>query len=194
MATTHILERLDALKEEIQHENFLSGDGLSKEVNIQIFCYDAADEMAVRHFTSQLLVEQGLKCRIIHRNLYKMVLDICDEYRITDRIPAMEERKGGETLLRQMSGALSNEEFLAKTAYEDRTPGQDVLLITGVGDAFPFIRVHHFLEVLQSEFKGLPILVMYPGHFTSYELKLFNRLKPNPYYRGFNIIDENVRT
>ena len=36
-------ERLDLLRIEIQKDEFLDGKGLSNEVNIRIFCYDAAD-------------------------------------------------------------------------------------------------------------------------------------------------------
>ena len=43
-------ERLDSLRALIQSEGFLTGDGLSNEVNIRVFCYDPADEMTVQHF------------------------------------------------------------------------------------------------------------------------------------------------
>ena len=183
-----IMQNLDYLRGKIQEENFLYGKGLSNEVNIWFFCYEAEDEMAVRHFISQIVTDQTLKCRVIEKNLYQMFLQICDENRITERIPAMEERKGGENLLRQMSGIITKEEFIAKTQYGEHTPGKDVLLITGVGEAFPFIRVHTLLEALQPAFPDIPILVMYPGIFKDYQVKLFNRLKPHQYYCAFNII------
>ena len=34
----------------------------------------------------------------------------------------------------------------------------------------------------------IPILVLYPGKFEDAQLKLFDKLKPNSYYRAFNII------
>ena len=64
----------------------------------------------------------------------------------------------------------------------------DLVLITGVGEAYPFIRVHALLEALQSYFNDVPILVMYPGSFDGHELRLFNLLKPNAYYRAFSEI------
>ena len=117
-----------------------------------------------------------------------MFLQICDENRITDRIPKMEERKGGENLLRQMSGVVTKDEFIAKAQFEGRTPGKDVLLITGVGEAFPFIRVHTLLEALQPAFPDIPILVMYPGKYDGRFVRLFDKMEPNPYYRAFNIV------
>ena len=35
---------------------------------------------------------------------------------------------------------------------------------------------------------NIPILVLYPGKYEDAQLKLFNKLKPNSYYRAFNII------
>ena len=53
-------------------------------------------------------------------------------------------------------------EFIEKIQYAPHRRG-DVLLITGVGNAFPFMRVHSLLEALQPHFSDIPILVMYPG-------------------------------
>ena len=100
----NINERLDNLKLEIQKPEFLEGKGLSNEVNIRIFCYDAQDEMIVRHFTEQLIVDQSLDCHLIERNLYKVFLSICDDKRITDRAPQMEEKKGKDILLKKSAG------------------------------------------------------------------------------------------
>ena len=71
--------------------------------------------------------------------------------------------------------------------YHPHHPG-DVLLLTGVGAVFPFMRIHVLLEALQPYFPDIPILVMYPGSFDGHHLKLFNRLKPNDYYRAFSVI------
>ena len=75
---SNILERLDKLKAQMQDTDFQKGNGLSNEVNIHIFCYDPADEMAVRYFTEQLVADQDLACHVIEKNLYKAFLEICD--------------------------------------------------------------------------------------------------------------------
>ena len=146
---SNLKERLDLLRQEIQKDEFLDGSGLSFEVNIRMFCYDAKDEMIVSHFLKQLRTDQTLKCRIIECNLYKIFLEACE--------------------------------------YEPHIKG-DILTLTGIGDVFPFMRVHALLEALQPQFSDIPILVMYPGKFDGYHLTLFDRLKPNDYYRAFNIV------
>ena len=49
--------------------------------------------MAVRHFTEKLVTDQSLSCHLIEYNLYKVFLSICDDKRITERIPAQESSR-----------------------------------------------------------------------------------------------------
>ena len=180
-------ERLDNLKIEIQKPEFLEGKGLSNEVNIRIFCYDPSEEMVVRHFVDQIIVDQSLDCRLVECNLYKIFLSICGEKRITKGASNMEEKKGKDYLIQQIQRFANNKTFVAKMQYEPHEPG-DVLLLTGVGEVFPFMRIHSLLEALQPEFPDIPILVMYPGTYDGRSLKLFDKMQANPYYRAFNII------
>ena len=183
-----INERLDQLRDKIQKQDFLEGKGLSNEVNIQLFCYDPKDEMAVRHFTDKLLTDQSLSCHLIEYNLYRVFLAICDDKRITDRIPTQEEKKGKQFILDQTSRMANNVAFISKMQYEPHKHG-DVIMITGVGETFPFIRVHSLLDAMQPYFSDVPVLVMYPGSFVNGRyLQLFNELEPNSYYRAFNIV------
>lgn len=184
---SEIKERLDKLRMLIQTDEFLSGKGLSNEVNIQIFCYDPKDEMTVRHFVQMIVSDGALKCTLKENNLYQIFLSICDDLDITDAIADMEEADGTEELLNQLQSAIGQEEFIEKMQYSPHNQG-DVLLITGVGDVFPFMRVHSLLEALQPHFSDIPILVMYPGRFDGHYLKLFDKLQPNDYYRAFNIV------
>ena len=69
-----IKERLDNLRIHIQEPEFLEGKGLSNEVNILMFCYDAEDEMTVRHFNEQISSDQTLDCNIKICNLLFNVL------------------------------------------------------------------------------------------------------------------------
>lgn len=182
-----IKERLDKVRALIQEPEFLEGKGLSNEVNIRIFCYEPEKEMTVRHFVEQLTTDQSLNCHLKICNLYDIFLSICDDMDITDEIPDMEVADGSEYLLEQLHSAVGEGEFIEKIQYEPHEPG-DVLMLTGVGEVFPFMRIHALLEALQPHFSDIPILVMYPGEFDGRHVKLFNRLQPNDYYRAFNVI------
>ena len=120
-------------------------------------------------------------------NLYETFLALCDDIDITDAIPEMEEADGKEFLLEQLHSAIGEAEFIEKIQYSPHKVG-DVLMLTGVGDVFPFMRVHTLLEALQPHFSDIPTLVMYPGTFDGSYVRLFDKLTPNPYYRAFNEI------
>lgn len=182
-----IEERLDKIRALIQDEKFLTGKGLSNEVNIRIFCYQPEDEMAVRHFVYQIKTDHSLRCTLVERNLYQVFLSACEDIGILDSIPEMEEREGSNFLLEQLHAAVSDTDFVSRIRYEDQSPG-DVLLLTGVGEVYPFMRIHVLLSALQPYFSRTPILVMYPGTFNGHHLKLFDRLPSNDYYRAFSVI------
>ena len=92
-------------------------------------------------------------------------MSICDDVDITDTIPDMEKADGSAYLLEQLNSAIGNGEFIDKIQYEPHEPHEpgDVLMLTGVGEVFPFMRIHTLLEALQPYFSDVPILVMYPG-------------------------------
>ncbi len=182
-------ERLDQLREKLQTPDFLAGEGLSNEKNIRIFCYDPADELAVAHFVNQLRADQALECHIIEFDMYQTFLQICEDLDITDAIPEMEAADGSEFLLQQLHMAVGADVYIDRIQYSPHQRG-DVLLVTGVGNAFPFMRVHSILEALQPAFSDIPIVIMYPGQYSGNDLRLFGKLRPNNYYRAFNEIAE----
>ena len=184
---SELKKRLDGLKALMQKSAFLEGKGLSNEVNIRIFCYEPSDEMIIRHFIEQVRKDTTMKCNIKEYNLYEVFLSRCEDKRIINTISPMEEKKGKEFIREQMGRMANNMAFVNKMKYEPHEKN-DVIIITGVGDAFPFIRVHDLLNAMQPEFPDLPILVFYPGNYDGRDVQLFNRLNKNSYYRAFKVI------
>lgn len=183
---TKISERLDSLKSLIQDPDFLEGKGLSNEVNIRIFCYDPKEEMTVRHFVEQITNEQ-LNCRVIHYDLYEVFLDILRDKRILEKVEGLEEKRGKDFIKKQFDKSCDAKTFAAKLSYPDHQR-KDVVVLSGVGKVFPFMRVHSLLEAMQPLFTDVPILVLYPGEFDGHYVRLFNKLKKNEYYRAFKSI------
>jgi len=181
-------ERLDKLRDFIQNRDFIEGRGLSNEVNIQFFCYEPKEEMAVQYFIKQITTDQTMKCHLVELDLYKIFIEICEDIDIVESIIEMEESEGGAFTLEQIHAAIGENEFIRKIQDVVELHGDDVLLLTGVGDVFPFMRVHKMLEAIQPYFGSVPILVMYPGVFDGSYVRLFDKLTPNPYYRAFNVL------
>ena len=183
----NIDERLDKVRELLKDPDFLEGNGLSNEVNIRMFCYEAKDEMRVCHFVEQIMADQTLPCHLKENNLYEVFLQCCEDKRILSRIADQEKKRGKDQLLKMIEKSITVHAYVDKICNKEPEKG-DVLLLTGVGDIFPFMRIHMLLEALQPRVGGIPILVMYPGTFDGRHVKLFDRLKPNPYYRAFNVL------
>ena len=73
--------------------------------------------------------------------------------------------------------------------------GKSIVLITGVGKAFPVVRSHTILNNLQSIFKRNPVVMMYPGRFEIKEkttMRLFERLDDDNYYRAFPLVERRL--
>jgi hypothetical protein len=73
----------------------------------------------------------------------------------------------------------------------------DILLLSGVGEVYPFIRSHNVLNNLQSTAKDKPTVMFFPGSYThalasGASLDLFGIMHDDKYYRAFNIFNYEV--
>jgi len=182
-----IKQALDKIKGRISDPNFLANKGLANEVGIHFFCYDPADELIVNDYMGRLSIETSDSYNIIECDLYKIFLDILSEKRVLTPTPGIEEKKGKDFLLDQLQSIATPEAFLAKMRYSPHMFG-DVLILTGVGKAFPFMRSHRILDIIQQEFSDIPIIMLYPGKFNGRNLSLFGKFLDGHYYRAFNLL------
>ena len=181
-----IMNHLHKVSARLSEEAFLTNKGLSNEVGIHVFCYDPKDELTVRAFFDNLK-QQDASYRLIERDLYKIFIEICEGKRILKSIPSMEERKGKDHLAEQLQKVATPEAFVEKMQYEPHQKG-DVLLITGIGKVYPFMRSHKILDNIQHIFADIPVLMLYPGTFDGQDLGLFGKFLDGHYYRAFNLL------
>ncbi len=181
-----IIKQLGKVTDRLSEEAFLSNKGLSNEVGIHVFCYPPKEEQVVTYFFDKIQKENH-PFRIIECDLYKIFLEICTEKGILNRIADMEEKKGPEFLLKQLQKIASPEAFVEKMKYEPHEYG-DILLITGVGKVYPFMRSHKILDNIQHIFADIPVLMLYPGTFNGQDLDLFGKFLDGHYYRAFNLL------
>ena len=210
--------RCEVLRERLGNEGFLANKGLGNEVGFYLFCYDPALELHVRAFTDKLTADAAngvLGCNVLEYNLYDVFLALCESNRILDKIPAMEERRGLERLETQLKRAIGVDDFadaIAEAAAQGRSIASglmqatsansagatsagtngapSVVLLTGVGEVYPVLRLHGLFETLQQRgcFQNVPVVAFYPGVYTGQSLSLFNSLKDGNYYRAFDLL------
>ena len=183
----NIKQELDKIKSRISDENFLANKGLSNEVGIHVFKYAPQFELIVRDFVQRLTSMPSDKYRVIERDMYQIFLEILEEKRVLDSVAALEEKKGKDYLLAQLQKTATPEAFLAKMKYEPHERG-DVLFLTGIGKAYPFMRSHKMLDSMQQMFSDIPIVMFYPGEFNGQNIILFEKFHDGNYYRAFNLL------
>ena len=179
------LERLDKLDKMFKNNDFQSNRGISTQIGVYIFAYPPKDEIIVQKFVSMKKTNES-DYIIYEYDLYKIFLKICDEKRILKTISSLEEKKGKDFILSQLSKVTTPEVFINEISKLDYKSG-DIILVTGVGKVNPFMRVHALLEKSQNLFPNTPIVVMYPGSYDGHELHLFNKFSAN-HYRSFNLL------
>lgn len=185
-------KRCEVLRARLDSSDFLSNRGLGNEVGFYLFCYDPALELFARDFVAGLARESvvgTLGCRIVEFNLYDVLLGICEQRRILDKIPAQERRRGADALVKLLQRSASSAEFANVMAAQPVARG-DVVFITGVGEVYPVLRLHGLLDALQQKgaFASVPVVAFYPGRYTGQSLSLFSRLDDGNYYRAFDLL------
>lgn len=111
---------------------------------------------------------------------------------ILEKMSALEEKRGSDHFLQRMQSRVGPEKYLEFIhdsfieRYGEPKRGRDVLIVTGVGKIYPFMRAHIILESIQPVFSDIPVVLFYPGTYDGQQLKLFGTIADGNYYRAFN--------
>ncbi|MDV2581664.1 DUF1788 domain-containing protein [Alkalibacillus haloalkaliphilus] len=183
-------DRLDKIIDKIKEDKFIEGRGLGNEISFYVFDYQPEYELEVRdqiEHIKNVFKHENSNRKIIEFDLYKMMIDIANDRGIFDRIFEMEERQGKEALFRAMTNFAKPNVFLSKM--EEQLEDHNVVLITGVGKAYPFVRSHNILNNLQEVIDKVPVILFFPGEYDGTSLRLFSRFTDDNYYRAFRLVD-----
>ena len=99
-----------------------------------------------------------------------------------------------------MKGILHEEKIAQRFADIAKPAEQDLVLISGIGSAYPLLRSHTLLSNLHAIMGQTPLVMFYPGRYDTQTLRLFGktglaggsaeeRKKQTNYYRAFRLID-----
>lgn len=186
----NINHRLDQIIEKIKEDKFIEGRGLGNEISFYVFDYEPENELIVRDYIQLIKKEfnyAGSNRQIIEFDLYRILLEIAKERNIYERIFQMEKTQGQAVLFRAMTTFAKPDVFLQKM--KEQLGNHHIVLITGVGKVYPFIRSHNILNNLQEVLDNLPVILFFPGKYDGQSLQLFSRFKDDNYYRAFRLVD-----
>lgn len=183
--------RKELLRERLTQPDFLANKGIGNEIGFYTFCYDPSLEFECRAYIRELESDAAagkLPCTLKVVNLYDALLDIAEKRHILKMIPKRELVTGSQAQIKELRGPCGASAF-AKYLVEQTSPLEpgDVVVLTGVGEVYPVLRVHDLLSNVAGKFVSAPVVIFYPGTFDGTRLRLFNSPEADGYYRAFDI-------
>ena len=189
--TDSLTQRLNEILPKITSTEFLGGKGLGNEIAFYIFDYPPEAEIRIRDHIRFLMAHipkkrPGLKVK--HINLFDLVIDHLEDRNLLEKSIQMQKNKGDTALQNALVGVLKPEKLVKIFAEISQPEEQELVLISGVGNVWPLVRSHNLLNNLQTVMGRTPLVMFYPGRYDGQRLRLFGKVKSNPYYRAFKLI------
>ena len=187
-------ERLNQILPKISSDEFLNSKGLGNEIGFWIFDYPPEREMEMRDFLTRTVLSSLNKSQPPIRagaiNLFDLVIQLLQERHLLDKAIDMQQTKGDEAVMAALRPVLKEDKLGQKVVALVDFDNIDLLMLWGVGSAYPMLRTHTLLSALHPLMGRTPLLMFYPGRYDGYSLRLFNKLSEDHYYRAFRLIPE----
>ncbi len=187
-------ERLNQILPKICSDEFLNSKGLGNEIGFWIFDYPPEREMEMRDFLTRTFLtslnksQPPIRAGVI--NLFDLVIQLLQERQLLDKAIDMQQTKGDQAVMAALRPVLKEDKLAQKVVAMVDLDNIDLLLLWGVGSAYPMLRTHTLLSALHPLMGRTPLLMFYPGRYDGYSLRLFNKLSEDHYYRAFRLVPE----
>lgn len=185
----------------LSSDRFLRMEGLGNEVPFFIWPYPPEQELEVQSANSRIVdrlrTTRGLSVLVV--DLFELAVELLEGRggNMLERLEQIEPTRSRSAFRRDLQRMLDPEQHIVP-AIERRIEaeaGVDLLVLTGIGRVFPFIRSHNVLNNLQVAVPDFPVLMLFPGEYSQTaslgsSLALFNLLTDDQYYRAKNILEQ----
>ncbi len=191
--TEDFRNRLNKIAGRLSTDELLSNKGLGNEIGFWIFDYPPEREMEVRSFIDSVLLpgmakrQPALRPAVV--NLFNLIIELLEDRKLFDRVLDIQATKGDAAALTALRPVLKEDKLAERIASQIDFDQVDMLLLTGVGAAYPMLRSHTLLAGLQATMKDKPVVMFYPGRYDGFSLRLFNKLADDHYYRAFRLVE-----
>ena len=185
----------------LSSDRFLRMEGLGNEVPFFIWPYPPEQELEVQLANSRIVdrlrTTRGLSVLVV--DLFELAVELLEGRggNMLERLEQIEPTRSRSAFRRDLQRMLDPEQHIVP-AIERRIEaeaGVDLLVLTGIGRVFPFIRSHNVLNNLQVAVPDFPVLMLFPGEYSQTaslgsSLVLFNLVTDDQYYRAKNILEQ----
>ena len=201
--TDRLTHRLNQILPKITSDEFLTGSGIGNEIAFHIFDYPPEDELRIRghiKFLLEHIPRRKPDLQFKHINLFDFLLDCLKERGLLEKSMELQRNKGDAAILKALKGVLNEEKLASRFGEIARPEDHGLVLISGVGSAYPLLRSHTLLNNLHSIMGQTPLVMFYPGKYDQTSLRLFgksgtsggalsSRGRQANYYRAFRLIN-----
>lgn len=185
-------ERLNQILPRLTSKELLNNEGLSNEIGFWVFDYPPEFELEMRSFLSDViepaLAKSHPPIRFATVNVFDLAIGLLEERNLLDKVFEMQQSHGDAKALESMRRVLKEDKLAERLVSQIDVDNQDLVILTGVGSAYPFLRTHTLLSALHPLMKDTPLLMLYPGKYDGYSFRLFNKLTEDHYYRAFRLV------
>ncbi|WP_047248552.1 DUF1788 domain-containing protein [Chromobacterium subtsugae] len=195
--TASFNERLNQILPRLTSEALLKNEGLGNEIGFHVFDYPADKEDEMRDFLHKViepsLAKHQRPIRFQTIDLFELAMQLLEERKLLDKVITMQRDKGNDAALPGLRAVLKEDKLAHHLASKVNVDELDLLLMHGVGAAYPMVRLHTLLNALHAHMKDTPLVVFYPGRYDGVSLRLFGlHAERNdahaPYYRAFQLL------
>jgi hypothetical protein len=184
-------KKLAGLLEAIQRPGFLEGLGIGNNYPSFVFEYEPVFDPLIEKSILDLegfLAEKRPDVHVAKMHLFDFARDFLEKQGKWDKCLQLEIQKGSDFLFgnlpRTLSGRAISEYFLQTVLLN--SPG--IILIHGVGMAWPILRGHEILKNLPQRMQELgqkiPLILFYPGEYDGKFLRPFGLFEDNNEYQA----------
>ncbi len=190
-----LAERLDAIRERLDNDDFLNNRGLGNEIGFYIFDYPPQFVLMVRDYLALLAGRMAkLGRRFVHLNLFDEMLAMLQERKLLDKAFELEKKKGIDELAKALKGPLEQGRVAQHLVKKMDPSAQEFVLLSGLGQCWPLLRGHSLLNALHAHMGETPLVLFYPGRYNGLELYPFDldtaEVAPANYYRAFQLVPQ----
>lgn len=184
-------QRLNQILPSLLEPNLLEGRGIGNEIGFYVFDYPPNHELQMRARREGIvrdISKQRPDIRVADVNVFDLILDHLNDRGLLDKAVEMQRTRGDRALRSALLAPLHAQRLATVFATKYPPENYDLVLLSGIGSAYPLIRSHSLLNSLHTVMKSTPLVMFYPGAFDGSTLRLFNLLNDENYYRAFRLV------
>ncbi|MGJ0456981.1 MULTISPECIES: DUF1788 domain-containing protein [Aliarcobacter] len=195
MKLERVEEKFEKLYQIFINKNFLSPtSSLLGEIPFYISSYNPSQEISI--FSEIERLKNRLKINgisVYEINLFELVMEMLKDRGILEKLIQKEPNLSKDKFYNTIQGAIDNQKYLIPKIKElIEYNNSSIIFLKNIGQVYPFVRSHSFVNNFKSLVSQKPVVMFYPGIFYGTSLSLFGKLKDDNDYRAFNLETVNL--